>query len=295
MAEVLSLQSISKQYGRTRALSGVSLTVGAGEVFGVLGPNGSGKTTMLGIALGTVRPSAGTYRWFGQAASGAARRRIGALLEQPAFYPWLSGLANLKVMAAIKRLPPSSADEPLRTVGLWEARDQPYQGYSLGMKQRLGIASTLMGQPEVLVLDEPTNGVDAKGIAEIRAIIDSFARQGGTVILASHILDEVEKVCSHVAILKSGNVLKTGAIRDALATHSWIELGAADLAALERLVRAIEPGARVERRGDLLELHDTKLTPSELNGRLAAQGLVVGHLVKRLPSLESQYLQVVES
>ena len=295
MAEVLALESISKRYGRTEALSNVSLTVGAGEVFGVLGPNGSGKTTMLSIVLGATRPSQGQFRWFGKEASAHARRQIGALLELPAFYPWLSGLRNIKIMAAIKGISEGDAEPPLRAVGLWQERNLSYQAYSLGMKQRLGIAAALMGHPKLLVLDEPTNGVDAQGIADIRGIIDQFARQGGTVMLASHILDEVEKVCSHVAILKHGKVLKSGAIHYALATQRWIDLATSDLAALEHALHALYPQARIEKRGEHLELHGAAASPSEINARLCAQGIIVGHMIERLPSLESQYLQVVDS
>lgn len=294
MTEVLALEAISKHYGRTQALANVSLAVRAGEVFGVLGPNGSGKTTMLSIVLGAIRQSQGQFRWFGHASSNLARRRIGSLLEAPAFYPWLTGLQNLKVMAAIKGIPASEAEQPLHQVGLWNERNAPYQAYSLGMKQRLGIAAAIMGRPDVLVLDEPTNGVDAQGIAEIRGIIEKFAHQGGSVILASHILDEVEKVCSHVAILKKGKVLKWGSIQDVLATHSWIELGASDLTALEETLRRLYPQVRIEKRGIYLELHGASITPREINAQLHNQGIIVAHLVERRPSLESQYLQVVD-
>lgn len=295
MAEVLALQSISKSYGRTQALSRVSITVEAGQVYGILGPNGSGKTTMLAIALGAVAASSGQLRWFGEPPAGRLRRRIGALIEQPAFYPWLSGLANLQVMAAIKKAPASAVEAPLRRVGLWDARNHLYQSYSLGMKQRLGLAATLIGQPQLLVLDEPTNGVDAQGIYEIRALIAEFAQQGGTVILASHILDEVEKVCSHVAILKSGQVVKSGPIQTAFASQSWIEVGATDLSALARHLHHIEAEAKILVRGEILEIHAGRLSPAEINRELVAHGIIVNHLVKRLPSLESQYLQAVEN
>lgn len=294
MAEVLALQSISKSYGRTQALSRVSITVESGQVYGILGPNGSGKTTMLAIALGAVAASAGQLRWFGEPPSGRQRRRIGSLLEQPAFYPWLSAWANLQVIAAIKRVPESAIEAPLRRIGLWEARHQLYQSYSLGMKQRLALAAALIGQPELLVLDEPTNGVDAQGIFDVRALIAEFAQRGGTVILASHILDEVEKVCSHVAILKAGQVVKSGPIHTTFATQAWIEIAAADLTSLEQQLRVIEAQAEITRRGDVLEVRSGNLSAAELNQQLAARGITINHLVKRLPSLETQYLQAVE-
>ena len=294
MTDVLVLNSLSKTYQRTHALKAVSLKIETGQVFGLLGPNGSGKTTSLGIILGVVRPTSGTYTWFGRKGDGKARRKIGALLEQPSFYPWLSGAANLAVIAAVKRLPSSASDQPLRDIGLWDARHLPFSGYSLGMKQRLAIAAALMGNPEVLVLDEPTNGVDAQGIFEIRSLITKFAQRGGTVILASHMLDEVEKICTHLAILKLGSVLKAGPIGSVLASKGWIELAASDLAAVARAVAELDASARVERLDDMLAVHDTKLTTTVLCGRLAERGITLSHLVQRRPSLESQYLDLVE-
>ena len=295
MSDVLSIQALTKNYGRKRALNGVSLDIGRGQVFGLLGPNGSGKTTTLGIILGTVLAGSGSFRWFGTGAGARERRRIGALLELPTFYPWLSGAANLRVVSAIKGARSASSEEALRVVGLWDVRHQPFQAYSLGMKQRLALAATLLGNPEVLVLDEPTNGVDAQGIFEIRSIISDYARKGGTVLLASHMLDEVEKVCTHVAILKDGAVLKTGSITSVLATKGWIELAAPDLTTLERALKEAAPGAHTVRHADHVALHGASLTTSELNARLAASGVYVGLLVQRQPSLETQYLQLVGS
>ncbi len=295
MPDVLTIEGLQKTYDRKLVLKGLTLAVAPGQVFGLLGPNGSGKTTTLGIVLGAIRAGAGRYAWFGQGASARERRRIGALLEQPCFYPWLSGKDNLAVIAAVKGLPAGAADDPLRTVGLWDVRAQAFETFSLGMKQRLGIAAALLGKPEVLVLDEPTNGVDAQGIYEIRSIISGLARNGCTVILASHMLDEVEKVCSHLAILKEGQVLKTGAIGSVLSTSGWLELGAAELDGLERQLRSLEPAARIERRGALLEVYDAKLSPGELNARLASRGVVLEHLARRQPSLESHYLELVGS
>ncbi len=271
----------------------MSLSVEKGQVFGLLGPNGSGKTTTLGILLGAIRADGGSYSWFGQRPTGRQRRRIGALLEQPCFYPWLSGSANLRVFAAVKGISNEVADRQLDVVGLSSARDQSFQTYSLGMKQRLGLAAALMGKPEVLVLDEPTNGVDAQGIVDIRTIINDFAAQGGTVILASHLLDEVEKVCTDVAILKDGVVLKIGPTRSILATSGWIEVAASDLAKVEQAVRELFPSARVERRDERVEIHAANVKPEDVNARLAARGMVLSHLVERQPSLESQYLNII--
>lgn len=298
MAEVLSIDNLAKNYGRKAALSDLSFKVGAGEVFGLLGPNGSGKTTTLGIILGAVHAGSGSYRWFQSGTSGRERRRIGALLEQPSFYPWLSGSANLKIFAAVKAVPGESAggsvDQALKTVGLWEARAQSFQTYSLGMKQRLALAATMLGQPECLVLDEPTNGVDAQGIFEIREIIRNYARDGRTVILASHMLDEVEKVCSHVAILKDGKALRTGTIASVLSTKAWLEVSAADPDALAKALAELAPLARIERRSEgYFELHGVALAPAVLNERLTQRGVYLSALAQRQPSLEAQYLQLV--
>ena len=293
MTEILVTENLVKAYDRKIAVRRLSLAVGAGQVFGLLGPNGSGKTTTLGMLLGTIRPDSGSFRWFGAGRGARERRRIGSLLEQPSFYPWLSGDANLKVVSAVKKLPASAIEAPLKTVGLWDARMQPFQTYSLGMKQRLAIAAALLGRPDALLLDEPTNGVDAQGIVDIRSIIKEFAKSGGTVILASHLLDEVEKVCTDVAILKDGAIVKAGTTRAILATNGWIEVGASDLEALAVALRTILPDVRVQRGEGCLEVHDSRLTTAEINRRLAESGVIVGHLVQRQPSLESQYLELV--
>jgi ABC-2 type transport system ATP-binding protein len=293
---VLATQSLAKRYGAKTALHDVSLTVGAGQVFGVLGPNGSGKTTTLGIVLGVTRATGGSFQWFGAGGGGRERRRLGALLEQPCFYPWLTGAANLGVFAAIKGARDGRAlSAVLQQVGLAEARDQPFASYSLGMKQRLAIAVALLGQPEVLVLDEPTNGLDAQGIFDVRALIGAFAKRGGTVILASHMLDEVEKVCDHVAILKGGRILAQGATTSVLASKGWLEVGARDLAALERALAALYPAARVVAVAGKpwLELHDVDADGASVNEGLAARGLFASHLARRTPSLEAQYLGLV--
>lgn len=293
MTSVLTMNDLSKAYGRKLAVNGLTLTVGEGQIFGLLGPNGSGKTTTLGILLGVIRADKGSFSWFGQGADGAERRKIGALLEQPSFYPWLSGRANLEVTCAAKKVSKAAIEPSLKTVGLWDAKEQLFQTYSLGMKQRLAIAAALVGKPKVLVLDEPTNGVDAQGIVDIRAIVKNFAHDGGTVILASHLLDEVEKVCSDVAILKDGAILKAGSTSAILATNGWIELGALDLNALAGHLHALAPTARIEQRESLLALYDSDLAPSDLNRSLIERGVVLSHLVKCQPSLESQYLHLV--
>src|ERR1700712_3026892 len=214
MSSILSLKNISKNYGRIQALKEVSFNVPAGSVFGILGPNGSGKTTLLGIVMDVLMANGGTYTWFDREPSEKLRREIGTLLETPNFYHYLSARRNLEISAAIKHKPPGDIERVLKLVRLFERQDSKFQSFSLGMKQRLAIAACLLGDPEVMIFDEPTNGLDPVGIAEIRDLIRKVALEGRTIIMASHLLDEVEKVCTHVAIMKKGELLVTGSVQE---------------------------------------------------------------------------------
>ena len=208
---VLETFAVSKRYGRVRALSRLDLAVPRGSVFGILGPNGSGKTTTLGIVLGAIHADEGHYVWFaGADGRPTGHRRIGSLLETPAFYPALSAAQNLAIVARIRGCAPGGIDEALSHAGLLARRHSPVVTYSLGMRQRLAIAAALLGDPEVVVLDEPGNGLDPEGIADVRNVIRSLAAGAVTVILASHVLDEVQKLCTHVAVLKDGRLLACG-------------------------------------------------------------------------------------
>src|ERR1700681_4592600 len=241
MLSILSLNNISKGYGRIRASQDVSFDVPNGSVFGILGPNGSGKTTLLGIVMDVLVASGGTYAWFGNPPSEKQRREIGTLLETPNFYHYLSGLHNLEIAAAIKHKPVADIDRVLKLVRLYERKDSKFQTYSLGMKQRLAIAACLLGDPAVLVLDEPTNGLDPSGIAEIRQLIMELAAGGKTIILASHLLAEVEKVCTHVAILQQGILIKSGDVKSALSQEEWVELGSVEMEKLKEILDSL-PG-----------------------------------------------------
>ena len=228
MEQILTIDNLNKKYGTVQAVKNLSLQIEKGSVFGILGPNGSGKTTTLGIALGVIKPTSGSFEWFGKPLNKAALLRIGAILEQPNIYPYLSAVNNLKIVADIKKTNYDRIDEVLRLVDLYDRRNDKYRNFSLGMKQRLAIASALINDREVLVLDEPTHGLDPKGIAYLSAIINKIAQQGTTIILASHLLDEVEKVCTHVAVLKKGETLLTGPVTDVLAANATVELSAED-------------------------------------------------------------------
>lgn len=206
---ILSVEGVTKFYGSLRALNDVTFRVPEGSVFGIIGPNGSGKTTLLGIVTGILRATAGQTVLFEDLETPAnlLRQRIGTLLETPNFYPYLSATDNLAIAARIKGVDKREIDLALNKVGLFERRDSRFNTFSLGMRQRLAIASALLGNPRVLILDEPTNGLDPEGIAEIRELIKELGAQGHTVIMASHLLAEVEKTCTHVAVLKNGRLL----------------------------------------------------------------------------------------
>src|SRR5215210_5683253 len=211
---ILKVENLSKRYGSIQALKNVSFTVPEGTVFGILGPNGSGKTTLLGTIMDVLKPTTGTFRLFDEEPTEIHRKQIGTLLETPNFYHYLSGERNLVIAAEIKQRGKEDIPRVLEMVNLTERKNSKFSTYSLGMKQRLAIASCLLGNPEVMVFDEPTNGLDPVGIAEIRELIKKLNMEGKTIIMASHLLDEVEKVCTHVAILKRGEVLANGDVNE---------------------------------------------------------------------------------
>ena len=218
---VIQTDGLTKRYGRVLAVDGLSLDVPRGRIFGLLGPNGSGKTTLMSMLLGLVRPTAGSFTLFGQSPErgGLDRQlhRIGALIETPTFYPYLSGRNNLAYFQGISgRGDPAELDSLLQQVGLGGRGGDKFQTYSLGMKQRLGLAYTLLGDPELLVLDEPTNGMDPAGMAEIRDLIRSLGSENRTVILSSHLLHEVEQVCDSVGILSHGRLIAQGDVAELL-------------------------------------------------------------------------------
>jgi len=291
---ILSIQSITKFYGRIRALHEVSFDVPAGSVFGVLGPNGSGKTTLLGILMDVLKASGGSYAWFGQPPSEQQRRQIGTLLETPNFYHYLSGERNLQIAAAIKGRGQEDIPRVLEMVKLTERRHSKFSTYSLGMKQRLAIASCLLGDPSVLVFDEPTNGLDPVGIAETRELIRDMAREGKTILLASHLLDEVEKVCTHVAILQKGVLLTAGDVNEVLMNEDFVELGAPNGDKLREVLSAL-PGIRQLKQSEqhlqaFFEKDNIDL--GGINQYCFEKGVVLTHLQLRKKSLESKFMEL---
>jgi ABC-2 type transport system ATP-binding protein len=289
----LTVNKLYKNYGSLVALDGLDLTVEDGQVFGLLGPNGSGKTTLLAVLLDVLQPSGGSFTWFGGREGEHVRKRIGALLETPNFYPYLNADQNLSIVAAIKGVSEERVDELLELVQLRERRRSPYRTYSLGMKQRLALAACLVGDPEVLILDEPTNGLDPEGMVEVRHIIQKIAAQGKTIILASHMLDEVEKICSHVAIIKKGRLLAVGAVGSILSDQPTVEVGADDI---EKLFHVLSSATFIKKVGRsdnhlILELEPGR-NPGELNRLAFEHGIVLDHLVLKRQSLEVEFLEI---
>jgi ABC-type multidrug transport system ATPase subunit len=292
---VLSIQHIAKAYGPVKALKEISFDVPEGCVFGILGPNGSGKTTLLAILLDVLLADGGTFSWFGGLEHASARKQIGSLLETPNFYHYLSAVKNLQITAAIKGKSEADIARVLDIVRLTPRKDSKFSTYSLGMKQRLAIANALLGNPKVLLLDEPTNGLDPEGIAEIRELILELNQQGITVIMASHLLDEVEKVCTHVAVLKQGTLLVTGSVQEAFGTEHLLEVGASDLSTLQAMAGRIPGVNNVAVKGDLLLLSLAEVaTASSVNRFCFDQGIVLTHLNLKKKSLESQFMELTK-
>lgn len=293
METVLSIQELTKNFGRLCAVNKLNLEVHRGEVFGMLGPNGSGKTTTLGMLMGVTNPTSGSFSWFGQPSTHQLRKRIGAVLEHPIFYPYLSGQKNLELMALIKEAPVENIPKVLEVVELTDRRNDKYRTYSLGMKQRLAIASALLNDPIVLILDEPTNGLDPMGIAEIREIIKRIARDGKTIILASHLLDEVQKVCTHFAILRKGNLVHSGPVDEVGKGEETVEVVAFH-DDLEVILGAFAGAVAVRKEGAgyVVKMNEG-FHSQELNRYLFEKGIVASHLVTQKKSLEKQFLEIL--
>ena len=291
---VLSIENIHKDYGPVQALKGVSFDVPKGSVFGILGPNGSGKTTMLAIIMDILKPTSGTYKLLGEVPSEMHRRQIGTFLETPNFYHYLSAERNLHIAAAIKGRGVDDIPKVLEMVNLTHRKKSRFSTYSLGMKQRLAIASSLLGNPSVLILDEPTNGLDPAGIAEIRTLIKKLNLEGTTIIMASHLLDEVEKVCTHVAILKKGELVATGGVHEILANEDVVEIGAADMAALHLLVQQFSGYNSMKLEGSLIQLFYPigTIDLEGINRHFFNEGIVLNHLQLKRKSLESKFMEL---
>lgn len=294
METILSIKNLNKRYGRLQAVKNVSLEIHKGNVYGILGPNGSGKSTTLGIVLNVVNKTSGEYSWFGGTMeTHDALKKVGAIIERPNFYPYMTAQENLELVCKIKGINYSKVQEKLEIVGLIDRKDSKFRTFSLGMKQRLAIASALLNDPEILILDEPTNGLDPQGIHQIRDIIRLIASQGTTILLASHLLDEVEKVCSHVLVLRKGEILYTGTVAGMSSSNGVVEVQSNDI---DLLMKTLEKYPNIDsiklEEGKVIVQSSSTIEPSELNKFLVQNEIYVTHLVKRNHSLEEQFLQL---
>ena len=295
MREILSIQGLSKSYKNVRAIRNLDLQITEGQAYGILGPNGSGKTTTLSIVTGIIRQDSGSFLWFGEEPKASQRRNIGSLIETPHFYPYLNLERNLRIICDIKGMPYKDINRVLETAQLAERKRSRFSTLSLGMKQRLGIAAALLGDPSVLVLDEPTNGLDPEGIAEVREIVLQQVQEGKTLILASHILSEVEKTCTHVAILKKGELLANGPVKELLAEDEIIEISCDNNESLrQKLMNSQLVKELVTENGLLVLTLNENVSPSEVNAFAFANKLVIHHMLSRKRSLESQFLELVK-
>ncbi|MBB4801469.1 ABC-2 type transport system ATP-binding protein [Flavobacterium nitrogenifigens] len=297
METILTIENLNKRYGRIQALKNVSFTIQKGRVYGILGPNGSGKSTTLGIVLNVVNKSSGNYKWFdGKVETHEALKKVGAIIERPNFYPYMTAEQNLKLVCKIKNINYSKVAEKLELVGLDDRKDSKFSTFSLGMKQRLAIASALLNDPEILILDEPTNGLDPQGIHQIRDIIRKIASQGTTILLASHLLDEVEKVCSQVIVLRKGEILYSGPVDDMASNEGFFEIQSNDNLLLKTALQEHSAIDHVsEEDGKVLVYLKSELSASDLNQFLFSKNIVLSHLVRRKNSLEAQFLELTKN
>jgi ABC-2 type transport system ATP-binding protein len=295
---ILSLKNLDKKYGAVHAVNNLSFDIQKGNVYGILGPNGSGKSTTLGIILNVVNRTSGEFSWFnGRLSTHQALKKVGAIIERPNFYPYMTAFQNLALICKIKGISTEKIEEKLATVNLFDRKDSKFSTFSLGMKQRLAIASALLNDPEILILDEPTNGLDPQGIHEIRQIIIKIAANGTTILLASHLLDEVEKVCTHVVVIRKGIKLYAGRVDEMTASNGLLELKIDEKE--KELLALLEKHPAI---GKIIKDHETiiatlnsEISSTKINTYLFKNGIVLSHLVKRKPSLEQQFLDLTNN
>lgn len=294
MSHILSIINLTKKFGPITAVDNLSFSIEKGNVYGILGPNGSGKSTTLGIVLNVVNKTSGNFRWFdGSITTHQALKKVGAIIERPNFYPYMTAFQNLQLVCKIKEVPEINIIEKLQLVGLSDRMNSKFSTFSLGMKQRLAIASALLNNPEILILDEPTNGLDPQGIHQIREIIKKIASQGTTILLASHLLDEVEKVCTHVVVLQKGVSLYAGSVDAMKASHGFLTLKCDDLDALRSVLIDNPLFGNIKLDGEyVIVFLNQPLNASEVNKLLFEKGIVLSHLVKRKESLEERFLEL---
>lgn len=298
METILTLKNLDKKFGRVHAVNNLSFDIKKGNVYGILGPNGSGKSTTLGIILNVVNKTSGEFTWFdGNLSTHQALKKVGAIIERPNFYPYMTASQNLSLICKIKGVSSEKIEEKLKIVNLYQRRNSKFSAFSLGMKQRMAIASALLNDPEILILDEPTNGLDPQGIHEIRQIIQQVAKNGTTILLASHLLDEVEKVCSHVVVIREGIKLYSGRVDEMTASKGLFELKTTtEKTKLLTLLEQHQGIGSVKEEGEFIIAYlAEEMESTEINAFLFKNGITVSHLVKRKPSLEQQFLDLTNN
>ncbi len=293
METILSLKNLDKKFGSIHAVNNLSFDINKGNVYGILGPNGSGKSTILGIILNVVNKTSGEFSWFGgTTTTHEALKKVGAIIERPNFYPYMTAVENLKLVCKIKEISSDIIDRKLKEVNLYERRNSKFRTFSLGMKQRLAIASALLNNPEILILDEPTNGLDPQGIHEIRNIIKQIASNGTTILLASHLLDEVEKVCTHVVVIREGKKLYSGSVDEMTSSYGIIELNSDNQKdVLIAILKDYDGITTVNEENNLIYAKLNKnISATEINQYMIQNNITLSHLIKRKPTLEQQFL-----
>lgn len=294
---ILTIENLTKKFGNLTAVDNLSFSIEKGNVYGILGPNGSGKSTTLGIVLNVVNKTSGNFSWFGgDVSTHNALKKVGAIIERPNFYPYMSAKQNLELVCKIKGVATTQVQKTLDTVGLLDRQDDTFKGFSLGMKQRLAIASALLNTPEILILDEPTNGLDPQGIHQIRGIIQKIASQGTTILLASHLLDEVEKVCTHVVVLSKGKSLYVGRVEQMNASFGFVTLQCSDMPGLKKVLEESTSFENIKQDAAYLVANLTQeMDAAKLNAFLFEKGITLSHLVQRKESLEEKFLALTQN
>ena len=294
---ILTIENLTKKFGKLTAVDNLSFSIEKGNVYGILGPNGSGKSTTLGIVLNVVNKTSGSFSWFGgDVSTHNALKKVGAIIERPNFYPYMTAKQNLELVCKIKGVATTQVQKTLDTVGLLERQDDTFKGFSLGMKQRLAIASALLNTPEILILDEPTNGLDPQGIHQIREIIKKIASQGTTILLASHLLDEVEKVCTHVVVLSKGKSLYVGRVEQMNASFGFVTLQCSDMTGLKKVLEESTSFENIKQDAAYLVANLTQeMDAAKLNAFLFEKGITLSHLVQRKESLEEKFLALTQN
>ena len=294
---ILTIENLTKKFGKLTAVDNLSFSIEKGNVYGILGPNGSGKSTTLGIVLNVVNKTSGNFSWFGgDVSTHNALKKVGAIIERPNFYPYMTAKQNLELVCKIKGVATTQVQKTLDTVGLLDRQDDTFKGFSLGMKQRLAIASALLNTPEILILDEPTNGLDPQGIHQIRGIIQKIAKQGTTILLASHLLDEVEKVCTHVVVLSKGKSLYVGRVEQMNASFGFVTLQCSNMPGLKKVLEESTSFENIKQDAAYLVANLTQeMDAAKLNAFLFEKGITLSHLVQRKESLEEKFLALTQN